>query len=219
MPRREGARSPATSVRLPCGQRIAAALVAAAALLGVPALGHADDAPSAAQLMDDLMWGRTPIGGPFALTDHTGKRRTDAEFRGQLMLIYFGYTYCPDVCPTDLMAIATALNLLGPAGEAIQPLFVTVDPERDTVEHLADYVLAFHPRLVGLTGAPEEIRKLALAYKVYYARVPAPEGTDYAIDHTGFIYLVGRDGKYLGFFPPGTSGERLAEIIRQHLAD
>jgi cytochrome oxidase Cu insertion factor (SCO1/SenC/PrrC family) len=192
---------------------IAAALVVAAA---TPLPAH-ESPPSAAELMDDLMWGRTPVGGPLDLVDQTGRKRTDADFRGKLVLLYFGYTYCPDVCPTDLMAIAAAVDQLGPAGDEVQPLFVTVDPERDTVEQLAGYVGAFHPRLIGLTGAPEQIRELALAYKAYYAKVPAADAADYAIDHTGFIYLVGRDGKYLGFFPPGTSPDRLVEIVRQHL--
>ena len=115
------------------------------------------------------------------------------------------------------MAIAAAMDLLGPASNKIQPIFITVDPERDTVERLADYVTAFHSSLIGLTGAPEQIRQLALAYKVYYAKVEAPDGSDYAIDHTGFIYLIGPDGRYLGFFPPNTSAERLVEIIRQQL--
>ncbi len=179
-------------------------------------IGQAPDEPSAATLMDDLMWGRGPIGGPFALTDHTGKPRTDADFRGKYLLLYFGYSYCPDVCPTDLMAISSAIDLLGAAGDAVQPLLVTLDPERDTREHLADYVAAFHPRLIGLTGSAQQIRKVALAFKVYYAKVAAPAGEDYAIDHTGFTYLVGPDGKYLGFFPPGTSAERMVEIIRRH---
>ena len=98
----------------------------------------ADEMPSAARLMDDLMWSRGPIGGPFALVDHTGKLRSDAEFRGKLLVIYFGYTYCPDVCPTDLMAIAQAVDSLGPAGEMIQPIFISVDPERDTPDRLAE---------------------------------------------------------------------------------
>lgn len=189
--------------------------VAALLLLAAPVA--ADDEPSAAQLMDDLMWGRGPIGGPFALTDQTGKLRTDAEFRGKLMLIYFGYTYCPDVCPTDLLAISQAVDLLGAKGENVQPIFVSVDPERDTVAHLAEYVTSFHRRLIALTGSPSDIHKLALAYKAYYAKVEGPRGEDYAIDHSSFIYLVGGDGKYLGFFPPGTTPERMVEIIRQHL--
>jgi protein SCO1/2 len=199
--------------RWPSVAGIAAALFVVATM----SLPAQDNAPSAAELMDDLMWGRTPIGGPFDLIDQTGRRRTDADLRGKLLLLYFGYTYCPDVCPTDLMAIAAAVDQLGPAGENIQPLFITIDPERDTVEQLAGYVGAFHSRLIGLTGPPEQIRKAALAYKVFYARVPAPDGTDYAIDHTSFIYLVGRDGKYLGFFPPNTPAERLVEIVHQHL--
>jgi protein SCO1/2 len=186
-------------------------------LLPSPRL-YADDLPSAAQLMDDLMWARGPIGGPFALTDHTGKRRTDAEFRGKLLVIYFGYSYCPDICPADLTAISLALDRLGAAADAVQPIFITLDPERDTAERLADYVAAFHPRLLGLTGGPDQIRKVATAYKTYYAKAENAAGTDYAIDHTAFIYLVGKDGQYLGFLPPSTTPERLSEVIGQRLS-
>jgi len=167
--------------------------------------------------MDDLMWARGPIGGPFALTDHHGKPRSDAEFRGKLLVIYFGYTYCPDICPADLTAISLALDRLGAAADAVQPIFITLDPERDTVEHLADYVRAFHPHLLGLTGAPDQIRKVATAYKTYYAKSENAGSADYAIDHTAFIYLVGRDGQYLGFLPPSTTPERLSEVIGQKL--
>jgi cytochrome oxidase Cu insertion factor (SCO1/SenC/PrrC family) len=173
--------------------------------------------PTAAELMDAVMWGRD-VGGPFALVDHTGQRRTDADFRGKLLLIYFGYSYCPDVCPTDLSAIGLALDRLGPAGDAIQPLFITIDPERDTLEHLADYVPLFHPRLIGLGGDANAIRQAARAYKVYYKKVATSDGQDYAIDHGGFIYLVGADGRYVGFFPPGTSPERMAATLRTELA-
>jgi protein SCO1/2 len=117
-------------------------------------------------MMDDLMYGRGPVGGPFTLTDQTGKQRSDTEFRGKQMIVYFGYTYCPDVCPTDLMAITQALDALGPAAEGVQPVFITIDPERDT-KVLADYVSAFHHSLVGLTGSPDEIRKVANAYKAF----------------------------------------------------
>jgi cytochrome oxidase Cu insertion factor (SCO1/SenC/PrrC family) len=197
-----------------------AAALAAVLLFGVSGtMAPAEEAatPSAAELMDALMWNRGPIGGSFDLIDQNGRRRTDAEFRGKLLVLYFGYTYCADVCPTDLMAISSAINLLGPAGNDVQPIFITVDPQRDTVEHLRGYVSSFHPRLIGLTGAEYDIRKLALAYKVYYAKLETEHGMPYAIDHTGFIYLIGRDGKYLGFFPPGTPSNRMVEIIRQHL--
>jgi protein SCO1/2 len=179
----------------------------------------AEEQPSAEQLMDDLMWSRGPIGGPFTLTDHTGRARSDTDFRGKLMLIYFGYTFCPDICPTDLMTIAQALDALGEAGAAIQPIFITIDPERDSVARLADYVSSFHPRLIGLTGTPADIRKVALAYKAYYAKKENGHGEDYTIDHTGVTYLVGRKGQYLGFVPPQTTPERLVEVIRGQLAN
>lgn len=177
-----------------------------------------EPAPSAAALMDALMWGQEPIGGPFELIDHTGARRTDADYHGKLALIYFGYTYCPDVCPTDLQAMAATLDLLGDGGHAVQPLFITIDPDRDTPEHLAGYVPLLHPRLVGLTGEADAIRRAARAYKVHYEKVVLPELSDYAMDHSAFIYLVNADGAYLGFFPPGTSPERMASIIRPHLS-
>jgi cytochrome oxidase Cu insertion factor (SCO1/SenC/PrrC family) len=172
---------------------------------------------SAAELMDAVMWNREPIGGPFALTDHTGRLRTSENFRGKLMLIYFGFTYCPDICPTDLQNIGLALDQVGPAGEKIQPLFISVDPERDTVEHLRDYVPMFHPRLIGLTGDTAAIHAAAAAYRTYYAKVPL-KGDDYTVDHSSFIYLMGADGQYRGFFPPGTPPERIAETLKRYVA-
>jgi cytochrome oxidase Cu insertion factor (SCO1/SenC/PrrC family) len=169
---------------------------------------------SAAELMDVLMWNREPVGGPFALVDHTGRQRTEADFRGKLLLIYFGFTYCPDVCPADLQAMGLALDQLGAAGDAVQPLFITVDPERDTPQLLADYVPLFHPRLIGLSGNTAAIRQAARAYKVYYAKVPTADGSDYTVDHAGYIYLMDRDGQYLGFFPPGTPPDRMADVMR-----
>ena len=172
---------------------------------------------SAAEIMDILMWGREPVGGPFALIDHFDRPRSDGDFRGRLMVIYFGFTSCPDICPIDLQNIGLAIDRLGPTGESVQPLFVTLDPERDTVAHLADYVPMFHPRLLGLTGDAAAIRRAAEAYKVYYARIANDAGTDYTVDHTAFIYLMGTSGEYLGFFPPGTPPERMAETIRSRL--
>jgi cytochrome oxidase Cu insertion factor (SCO1/SenC/PrrC family) len=180
-------------------------------------LALAEEQPSAAQMMDDLMYGRGSVGGPFTLTDATGKPRSDSEFRGRLMIVYFGYTYCPDVCPADLIAITQALDALGPLADGVQPVFITIDPERDT-KLLGEYVGAFHHSLVGLTGSPEEIRKVANAYKAFYVKVPDAQGGDYSIDHTGVIYLMGRNGEYLGFMPPQTSPERLTEILRKYLA-
>lgn len=172
---------------------------------------------SAAELMDAVMWSREPIGGPFALTDHNGKHRTDADFRGKLMLVYFGFTSCPDICPTDLLQMAHAVNQLGQSGETVQPIFITVDPERDTPEHLKGYMSLFHPRFVGLTGDARAVQAAARAYRVYHKKVEWDDRSGYTFDHSAFIYLMGRNGEYLGFYPPGTSAERLAEIIRPRL--
>lgn len=191
-------------------------ILAASVLLGLIAASALAQPPerSAAELMDAVMWNREPIGGPFALTDHTGKPRTEADFRGRLMLVYFGFTYCPDICPTDLQAIGLAIDRLGAAGDAVQPLFITVDPERDTPQHLADYVALFHPRLIGLSGDAISTRQAARAYRVYYAKAPTTDGSDYTVDHSAYIYLMGRAGQYLGFFPPGTPPDRIADVIR-----
>jgi cytochrome oxidase Cu insertion factor (SCO1/SenC/PrrC family) len=172
---------------------------------------------SAAELMDAVMWSREPIGGPFALTDHNGAHRTDADFRGKLMLVYFGFTSCPDICPIDLLQMARAIDQLGQAGEMVQPLFISIDPERDTPGHLKEYMSLFHPRFVGLTGNAMAVRAAANSYRVYYKKVEWSDRTNYTVDHSAFIYLMGRTGEYLGFFPPGTPAERLAEDIRPRL--
>lgn len=195
--------------------------IAAAVLLlaAIPvAVAQTASRRSAAELMDAVMWNKEPIGGSFRLTDHTGRERTDTDFRGQLMLIYFGFTSCPDICPTDLQAISLAMRDLGDDANQVQPLFVTLDPGRDTVAHLAQYVALFHPRLIGLTGNLSAINQAAEAYRVYYARVRLGlKPDDYTVDHSAFIYLVDRDGKYLGFFPPGASADQIVGMVRQRL--
>lgn len=173
---------------------------------------------SAAEAMDILMWNREPVGGAFELIDHTGNTRTEQDFRGKLMLVYFGFTYCPDVCPTDLLQMALAVDQLGQAGQMVQPVFITVDPERDTPEHLKEYMSLFHPRFVGLSGDVHAIGGAAGAYRVYHKKVESDDRSDYTVDHSAFIYLMGRDGEYLGFFPPGTSAKQLADDIRPRLA-
>ena len=199
------------------GKRLRAITFAGSLVIAASSVAQSPPERSAAELMDAVMWAREPIGGPFALIDHTGKPRTAADFQGKLLLVYFGFTYCPDVCPTDLQNIGLALDKLGAAGNAVQPLFITVDPERDTAAHLADYVPMFHPRLIGLTGGAAAIQKAADAYRVYYTKVPLKDG-DYTVDHSAFIYVMGREGQYLGFLPPGTTPERIAEALRPKLA-
>lgn len=173
---------------------------------------------SAAELMDAVMWNREPIGGAFALTDQAGRARTDRDFRGKYLLVYFGFTFCPDVCPTDLQAIGLAMDQLGARADAVQPLFITLDPARDTVAQLAQYVPLFHPKLIGLTGDEAAISRAAEAYRVYFKRISfAKDAADYTVDHSAFVYLVDPEGRYLGFFPPGTPAERMVEMIKPHL--
>ena len=188
-------------------------LALALSLAMTGAAAHQPLQRSAAELMDVLMWNREPIGGPFALVDQQGRKRTDKDFRGKLMLVYFGYTTCADVCPTDLQQIGAAIESLGKAGEAVQPVFITLDPARDTTKRLAAYVPSFHPRLVGLGGSDFAVHKAADAYRVYFRKVAIDSGGDYGIEHAAFTYLMDRDGKYLGYFPPGTTAARMAQVI------
>ena len=201
---------------LPAARRLGAAL-ALCFLSGLAGTAPDKSDRSAAELMDVVMWNREPIGGAFRLTDQSGKVRRDSDFRGKLMLVYFGFTFCPDICPTDLQQIAMALKALGPAASEVAPLFITLDPERDTVKLLTQYVPAFHPQIIGLTGDLKAVHQAAKAYRVYHAKVANNGASRYTIDHSSFIYLMGRDGKYLGFIPPSTSADRIATALRAHL--
>jgi len=162
--------------------------------------------------------GKALVGGPFTLTSHTGKRVSDKDFRGRYMLVYFGFTFCPDICPAELQVITNALEKLGPKGEKVVPIFITVDPKRDTVKQMADYVSNFHERLVGLTGTPEEIRAVARAYRVYFAEVKDESSSaGYTVDHTSIVYLMGPEGEYLTHFTYGTGPDKMAAGIAKHL--
>ncbi|MCS6854076.1 MAG: SCO family protein [Elioraea sp.] len=159
------------------------------------------------------------LGGPFSLIDETGARVTEATFRGSFMLIYFGFTYCPDVCPTELAKMAAALDLVGAEAEEVVPILISVDPDRDTPAALAQYTDLFHPRLIGLTGTEAEIAAAARAFRAYYAKVrtgPGPD--DYTMDHSAFIYLMGRRGEFVALFNPQTTPEAMAEAIRRAVA-
>ena len=159
------------------------------------------------------------IGGSFTLVDHNGKTVTADDFRGRFMLVYFGYTYCPDVCPTTLTTMADAIDILDGDGESVVPVFITVDPERDTPEHLKMYVNYFHPRLVGLTGTTQSVAAAAKAYRIYYAKAPedGTAGDDYLVDHLSFVFLMGPDGAFRSHFEHGISPEAMAKRIREYL--
>ena len=159
------------------------------------------------------------IGGPFTLVDHDGRTVTDADFRGRRMLVFFGYTYCPDVCPTTLSTITDALDLLGDQADRLAPLFVTIDPARDRPEHMRAYVAHFHPAIIGLTGNAEQITDVAGAYRVFFAEVreDGADADDYLMDHSTMVYLMDEDGRFDVHFTGSTSAEDMAAKIRQRL--
>ena len=158
--------------------------------------------------------GAAAVGGPFTLVDQDGATRTDRDFRDRLMLIYFGYTYCPDVCPTALQVMTVALDRLGDKAKQVQPIFITVDPARDTPAHLKSYVANF-PGLVGLTGSEQQVRAAAKAFRVYYRK--AGEGKDYLMDHSSIVFLMDREGRYLTHFSHTTQAEAMAAAIAERL--
>ncbi len=160
-----------------------------------------------------VVTGIADVGGPFTLTAHTGERVSDEAFRGQFMLVAFGFTHCPDVCPAELQVMTAALESMGAAAERVQPLFITIDPERDTVARLADYMAHFHSRLIGLTGSADDIANVADAYHVWYKKVQGDE-PDYAMDHTSIMYLMGPDGEFVQHFSFGTSADTLAKALQ-----
>ncbi|HWE75829.1 MAG TPA: SCO family protein [Stellaceae bacterium] len=153
------------------------------------------------------------IGGPFTLVGGDGKTVTDQRYHGKLLLVYFGYTFCPDVCPTTLNNIAQALVALGTQADSIVPLFITVDPQRDTPSVIGNYVKSFDPRIVGLTGSDAQIAAVAKEYHVYYAAQPNQHG-DYLVDHSSLVYLMDRDGKFVKVFAGSLSGVEIANAIK-----
>lgn len=162
--------------------------------------------------------GGVAIGGPFNLVDGAGHAVTQADFHGRWMLLYFGYTFCPDVCPTELQSIANALDLLGPDAQKLAPVFITVDPQRDTPSVVADYVKLFDPRIIGLTGTPAQIDAVTRAYRVFAARVETKESSQYLMNHSSFIYLVDPDGRFVALFRQGMSAAEIADGVRARMA-
>ena len=164
--------------------------------------------------------GIAAVGGPFELVTHEGKTVTDQDFAGRYMLIYFGYTWCPDVCPLALQLMDDTLTRLGPDAAAIQPIFITIDPERDTPEAIKAYLASFSPDLVGLTGTPEAIAAVAEAYKMYYRKTGPLDAADpqaYGVDHMNIFYLMGPDGAYVAHFMSPASPKDMATEIATHL--
>jgi len=183
-----------------------AAVVVAAGLLW-----HAGDSLSGA----GRVTGDAAIGGPFTLTDQDGKLRRAADFRGRFMLVYFGYSNCPDICPTSLAVMADALDKLGPEAERVTPIFITIDPGRDTAHVLKAYLKSFGPRFVGLTGDTKAVAAAAHAWRVYYRKRPLSGG--YAMDHSSHIYLMGPDGKFIAVYDETLGPGGLAEALKKQI--
>ncbi len=172
--------------------------------------------PSVNLNSDKIIVPPTKISGAFNMVDKNGKRVTPDDFPGQHLLVYFGYSYCPDVCPTDLAILGQAMDLLEEtdtsAAKKVQPIFITVDPERDTPDTVGVFAETFHPRMVGLTGSGDDLANAARAYRVYYDRRDMEDG-DYLMDHSAFTYLVGPEGYVVGIFKHDTLPEDMAEAI------
>jgi protein SCO1 len=196
--------------------------IAVASLLSGAALAVGVLQPNLSQLQTSgpvATTGKALIGGPFSLIDHTGKRVTDQDFKGRYLLVFFGYTFCPDICPSGLQVISAALDQLGPDGAKITPVFVTIDPARDSAAKLAAYVASFHPRLVGLTGTNGEIASAVKAYRVFAKPVPDErDPSAYTMDHSSIAYLMGPDGALVAFAPQVTKTDVIASFLRKGLA-
>jgi len=161
--------------------------------------------------------GTVAIGGPFTLVDQDGKTVTDADFKGQLTLVYFGYTFCPDACPTALGTITAALNKLGADADKVTPIFITIDPARDTQQVMKEYAGNFHPRLRALTGTPDQVAAAAHAYRVYFAKAEGGDPQHYLMDHSTIIYLMDRDGHYLAHFGPEATPDDIVAELKKDL--
>ncbi len=165
--------------------------------------------PSAKQQVEPA-----PIGGPFALVDQDGNKVTDKDFAGKPSVIFFGYTTCPDVCPTTLLDLSNWLKAIGPDAEKLNVLFISVDPERDTPAHLKEYLSSFDPRIRGLTGTDDQVAAVAKAYRVYYKRIPGEDG-GYTMDHSSAIYLMDRAGQFVAPLASQTDERIALERLRK----
>jgi protein SCO1 len=156
------------------------------------------------------------IGGPFKLTDQNGREVTDGELKGKPFLVFFGFTHCPDVCPTTLFEVSEILRALGPDADRTGALFITVDPERDTPAAMKDYLSSFDPHMIGLTGDPAAVAAVAKAYRVYYKKVPLEQG-GYTMDHTAIVYLMDKEGRFVSPFSLKRPAEAAAADLRRQL--
>lgn len=177
------------------------------------------DAAPATPAVKTETTGQALIGGAFTLTDQQGRAVTEEQLKGQHALVFFGFTHCPDICPTALATITQTLQSMGEAGDKVTPVFITVDPKRDTVERLKEYMADFHPRIIALTGTEEQVDGASKAYKVYHQTVGDTAGDDYMVNHSGFIYLMDPEGRYLTHFAYNVGPAELAEKLNQAMQE
>ena len=162
--------------------------------------------------------GKATIGGPFEMIDHNGRQVSDKTFKGRYLLVFFGFTYCPDICPAALQTVTAALERMGPKADKISPLFVSVDPERDTPEVLKEYLSYFDTRITALTGSQEQVAAMVKTYRAYTRKVANSEAPgDYTMDHSAFLYLMAPDGTFITHFSPATSFEQMADRIAKEI--
>lgn len=184
------------------------------ALVGVALLVFNTETPGSRVVTS----GKALVGGPFELVGKDGKTVTDQDFRGRHMLVFFGFTHCPDICPAELQVMAAAVEDLGADADKVVPIFISVDPERDTPEAVTAYVENFGPSFVGLTGSPEAIAEAAKAYRVTYRKFQDESmGDNYSVDHSSLVYLMGPDGEYITHIPYGTPADKMTETLRRYL--
>lgn len=189
---------------------IAACSFSLTALYPLPVAAHEEAADVAVTLPAPAKY--------LTFTDHRGRAVSERDFAGKFMLVFFGYTHCPDICPTDLQVLGRAMDALGQAGKNVQPVFISIDQERDTPKVLADYVRHFHPRLVGLTGTKAQIAAAAKAYDVHAEKThDEKESSNFFINHTALTYLIGPDGNGIATFNHGTKPDEMAAVILKHL--
>ncbi len=173
--------------------------------------------PVQAKTQADTSVSQLAIGGAFSLVDTESRPVTDKDLRGSFALVYFGFTSCPDMCPTTLQAMTVALNKLGPLAEKVRPVFITVDPEHDTPAVMKDYIKNFHPRMWGLTGTKEQTDAAAESYRVFHKKVQKPGEEGETVDHSGFIYLISPAGEYVTHFPPNEEAEKMMVELTKYL--
>lgn len=194
---------------------IAAAGLLAGGLAALLVTSNTRTAPSLPKA--PVTTGKALIGGPFNLVDHDGKPVTDRDFAGRPMLVMFGFTHCPDICPSGLQLMASAIDKLGDQARDITPVFITLDPERDTAARLKEYVASFHPAIRGLTGTEAEINKVAKAYRVYFKKVPLEGSSGYTIDHSSFFYIMDRKGEFFAHVPHSSNPDALSLRLKSAL--